>query len=341
LCRGYDFLDYDSTSLDVDDDGNEMNWYDLNFNPPLKLNSDEIVYFLPPETYRKRMILVKSSSQKRSTTAPAVMTNKSKQVISYVCSYCPYKSDDQAVLKEHRYEYHVRREHFQCPTCQLVLKKELYFHNHMGWHAAVAKKTKHFCRECYQIFKSVEDLREHTHSNIINDEKKAEPTFDCPQCSRQYLSRSGLSKHIKAKHTIKTLCSKCGFIYDQTTDHKCAAEGESDTDTCPEPEFEPLDCEFCKETFYSYETLRKHISFKHHGQSKNLLLSAETLFLCTDCGWTFKSHQALTEHKPACPKVKSCDVTYDNKRKGEDETRRDVCEEKRCRSEDTKKENDE
>lgn len=116
---------------------------------------------------------------------------------------------------------------YSCSKCKLIFKKEHHLHRHMKSHVDLPNiSPKPFiCRECGQSFRQSGSLIEHMsihqekrsrlteETKGMNDKKKEDKKFYCPQCPFGTNCPNTFVQHAKTheKDKRKFRCDKCSF----------------------------------------------------------------------------------------------------------------------------------
>lgn len=116
-----------------------------------------------------------------------------------------------------------------------------------------------------------------------------QPTFNCPECGKQFLSRHGMTRHRQTVHTepspekwfVCTICKEGFHSEKQLQEHKNQKHFRK-------PNMEPFRCLICDKTFPTRHGLREHNDMMH--------LNNYTIF-CNICNQGFTNPAMLNIHK--------------------------------------------
>ncbi|CAG2217681.1 KRAB [Mytilus edulis] len=149
----------------------------------------------------------------------------------------------------------------------------------------------HRCNLCVYGTKRKFDLKRH--KNRVHENQKQDSVPDdsktyrylCHVCGLMFQSRSGLSIHIKDKHTLifRYKCSTCGDGFNRLWDFRGHVNLHNNirTEKCP----------LCSKQFAYKNSLNVHIK-ANHSKEKEV-----PSYLCSTCGCGYKSLDALREHR--------------------------------------------
>ena len=250
---------------------------------------------------------------------------------------------------------HVKDVHgppFVCPECGKSIRGKDNFNTHTKRHEGKLPKP-YKCEHCPKTFERPSDLEKHMNANHrapipcpeqgchvsckgekaleehrrIVHEGEARKVFKCDQCPKATHSRSGLSRHVDAKHRPPIPCTVDGCKEEcqgrealqnhirikhdgppVQKNHECAECGmkhrnPSDLayhiDCVHDP---PYECSECGKLVRGKFNLNRHIRIDHEGKPP---MQHE----CEECGKMWGSPSALKKHFESMHAVVVCPVT--------------------------------
>ncbi|XP_015524736.1 zinc finger protein 470 isoform X1 [Neodiprion lecontei] len=166
--------------------------------------------------------------------------------------------------------------HYECPYCQKPFMLKKYLRRHMVKHTAWNN-----CKWCHSPFSSQSELEAH---------KCLTPKHECLQCSKRFVHRAHLNRHLKlhenpkpaAKRVRKkppekpVICEKCGDVFKTPYSLKqhLSSHGER-----------TYECDICQRRFHRIGVLKEHKAIHQAAQIP-----------CSICGKKLKSKKALDIH---------------------------------------------
>ena len=191
------------------------------------------------------------------------------------------------------------------------------------------KKVTDFvkCQLCLTVFQSSEDCDAHACIEAKDDEEEAEEVapdneehnsffsaeelpadelpFKCDKCSKQYVNRGSLRRHIREDHDDPekevfkvrgqgNLCTLCDTLFDQSYLLKLhLKKAHNVTDHVPGQVKAKHKCKLCDKVYCRKESVRRHIREDHEGRkpAKN----GET-FQCQQCDKAYDRKDTLRRH---------------------------------------------
>jgi uncharacterized Zn-finger protein len=135
-----------------------------------------------------------------------------------------------------------------------------------------------YCDICSRYFEEKMDMESH----MLKCHMKSEPTsFYCEYCSKEFMRRHLLNRHIKLKHTEKQRshpCPTCNKSFFTISTLKKHIESHG---------LKNMPCEFCGKLFSCMNNLRTHLYY--HSEPK---------FVCEieNCGKKFYMRKLLKAH---------------------------------------------
>jgi KRAB domain-containing zinc finger protein len=205
----------------------------------------------------------------------------------YKCDLCGFECSKNGLFKGHLRRH--TRPHV-CKVCSHRFAENCDLRRHMLSHEP---ELPHICETCGKGFK-VKRLCE-IHARIHTNERN----YSCDLCDKKYHSRSGLTSHKSAKHSLGTsyMCDQCGKCF--------PTSGHMARHRTTHSEEKMFACNVCEKKFKRREHLKCHLRM-HTG---------ERPYLCKDCGKRFKqicglhAHQKIhTGEKPYVCKL--CDKAF-------------------------------
>ncbi|XP_041354038.1 zinc finger protein 569-like [Gigantopelta aegis] len=206
----------------------------------------------------------------------------------HVCDVCNKRFAELFVLNAHRKLVHFPEKLYECVECQKKYKSCAGLKKHMFSHNAEKKYACH----CGKTFSNPESLLHH--EKLHSDERP----FACDQCSKAFVMRATLKKHIKRVHenvkridiTKKPYVCDCGkrfAVESYLTNHIA----------CYHADFKPHVCHLCQKQFSKRFMLNKHVKKDHPGSipQKDNNVPKQTV-PCETCGKKFISVYHLNRH---------------------------------------------
>jgi Zinc finger, C2H2 type len=206
--------------------------------------------------------------------------------------------------------HHIQRTHiisykFSCDLCgkKFNLKNDL--REHMVRHLSPDSRVKHKCQNCHSLFLSLGALKNHEHifhSDIVEvhlcelcmktfasrikyqqhyKTVHQKGNFLCTfgMCTRQYLTKNALNKHIAKNHSRQEACEICG---------KLVAVGVYMKQHILSHSEKQMKCNQCEKSFLTKSAFNNHMEISH----KNLI----TKHNCSLCPSIFPSIRHLNRH---------------------------------------------
>ncbi|CAH1791608.1 unnamed protein product, partial [Owenia fusiformis] len=128
-------------------------------------------------------------------------------VKKHVCEICGKRFIHTDGLRSHLQVHNKNKPLYQCPVCNVMLKTQAGFQNHMKRHDGVKRQR---CRFCPAVF--LERAECHNHESTVHID---EAPYACKICGRNYKTHSGLSQHMGGSHNegIRYQCNMCDKDY--------------------------------------------------------------------------------------------------------------------------------
>ncbi|XP_073828812.1 uncharacterized protein [Musca autumnalis] len=160
--------------------------------------------------------------------------------------------------------------------------------------------NKNECPHCQKVFKVNYLLK--LHLRVHNEENK----HVCQICQHRFVTKKGLSLHIKYKHEYEQLLS-CNICQCYIGSLPALAMHMKHS----HPDVPPIKCEMCDNVFRSESHLAQHKAAKHDVQD----------FTCPVCGKSFKNNSIYKKHRRIHEKddndkhfrCTTCDRRFDTK----------------------------
>jgi hypothetical protein len=115
----------------------------------------------------------------------------------------------------HALYHHIQRDHQKivCPTCGKKFTRTSYLRVHVQ---SIHQKIRHECRECQQSFSQRGALNQHIKSHHSNVQL---PKYTCDICSKIFISRESIQKHMYGVHQEKHYeCKICKIKFSYRRD---------------------------------------------------------------------------------------------------------------------------
>ncbi|XP_067642346.1 zinc finger protein 69-like [Eurosta solidaginis] len=163
---------------------------------------------------------------------------------TFLCKACPKTFSDSNALKNHEVIHEENRERFSCDKCD-------------------------------QTFLSRFTFKRHAQTHEIN----RIPKYQCTQCPKSFLQKTGLMTHILHHEGPKWKCSLCEKRYVRRIDldvHMRTHSGEA-----------PFRCKLCARTFIHKRILNRHMQH-HEGFYR---------YTCITCGEHFAKYDKYYSHR--------------------------------------------
>ena len=195
--------------------------------------------------------------------------------VSFPCNQCDYTSLSVRQLKTHVQSKHEGVRH-TCKQCDLKFSHKSTLKKHA---MAVHLGVKFSCKHCDKEFPRHDGLSMH-----VRKYHELNKRYDCADCGKQFLHRSYLKKHTKAKHSeVKYTCTHCGEEFSKNRWLSLHIRNSHEKGERAETMFP---CDICEERFKHKATLTKHRQAKHLGVK----------FECQYCGSEFPRQRRLKHH---------------------------------------------
>ncbi|XP_008487647.1 zinc finger protein 391-like [Diaphorina citri] len=184
---------------------------------------------------------------KKMNREPEQHYDKPKQV-EFPCVYCGKIFPRLGLLKEHTKTHHLKVR-YTCDICSQDYSTKYY----LKLHKQVHEGKQHECEECSRLFPSSKMLYDHTMRS-----HKTRVLFKCHQCSRKYMSKPSLRRHIYANHINKGVrfsCHLCGKSFHREQSLRKHLREEENQDQ--------LHCDKCRYKTFLKSNLIAHVHGYH------------------------------------------------------------------------------
>ncbi|XP_064110653.1 zinc finger protein OZF-like [Macrobrachium nipponense] len=199
----------------------------------------------------------------------------------FECSMCHMAFKHRGVYNRHLITHSKEKPHV-CEVCGKGFSRKHHLINHRKVHMSSeerAKLKKYPCEECGKMFTRKEYLNQHSHST------EKDKVHDCPCCSKSFVQRSGLVRHMACHQSKKIRCDICDkYFYrlDVLRQHRETHNSQKNET-----------CEQCGKSFNSKTYLKKHL--RSHSQKGK--------YSCTVCYKEFVRKSDLNRHRDNYSKI--------------------------------------
>lgn len=175
---------------------------------------------------------------------------------TYECKVCKMTFVSRSNLEEHKCSHVTSGAEFKCTECgKTFLSRDAFCQHHCS-HQKIATMEAEYSNPSAKISSP-------TYYQAAGEEEEIDVTgedlYNCPVCSMQFSSKSGLLEHQNKQHRVE----------------------------------KRFKCELCGKTFARSRYLKEHV--RRHRQ-KNGAQPAESKIKCTQCGTEFSTAQDLSVH---------------------------------------------
>ena len=242
----------------------------------------------------------KSSSSRTSRPCP----NKSHQ-----CPHCPYVAKESHHLKDH-IRTHTGERPYSCVECGQCFTQHAHLGTHMRTKHSIDPAKVHQCPHCpYSTKHSAKALRHHMSTHTGNK------SYSCGECDHCFSHPSGLSRHIRIKHsTVRPVVHQCPHCPYSTKHSAAILQRHIRTHTGEKP----YSCEECGQHFTQSGSLSYHMRTMHAIDQTNVhqcphcpystkrsakylqihirTHTGEKPYSCKECGQRFAQSSSFSYH---------------------------------------------
>ncbi|XP_053948200.1 zinc finger protein 239-like [Anastrepha ludens] len=260
---------------------------DMSNNIKREENTDEKLANEPYEHCMDEAAVVLSNESDHHDSAPRILksvkersrvkngSNPAKKIIRRInelvsCEDCG-KTMTRKALSNHKPRH--KPKIFLCQACPKTFREAGGLKNHELSHTE--NRERYPCDKCNQTFSTPYTYKRH----IQTHEDNRKPIYQCTQCEKSFLHKSGLTIH-ELHHKGATLeCHICQKRYVRQIDldtHLRTHSGES-----------PFECHICDKSFIHKRILNRHLQY-HEGYFS---------YTCLTCGAKFSKYDKYYLHR--------------------------------------------
>ena len=212
------------------------------------------------------------------------MMDANYKKIDYATIFCD--KCDYSCRRKDEIELHHSTKHegfrFKCTKCKAEYQTRASLSDHIK---AEHEGVRYKCDKCDFAAKNKNNLRNH---KIVH--KKERKKFSCTICTRTYLIKHALTRHIRTKHDkIGIKCDKCSYV--ESTEKRMnvhAKKHEKPLVKKPEKVTKLIPCNKCEEEFPTKMKLALHVGASH--------FHADEKYPCHLCEFETNSIRVLKNH---------------------------------------------
>lgn len=174
------------------------------------------------------------------------LRNHSKR---YSCDECPKKYTSMEHLRYHKRAIHRNERPFACSLCSKTFHDKAY----LAKHCLIHSKEKPFvCEICSKAFSHKSNLTRHKVCHV------GERKFECDVCFKKFMFQAILNTHKLTHVAIEFSCSECPKVF--ISRHGLTRHVKFKHN---EPHLKPFKCELCEKSFKENTTLKSHFRAVH------------------------------------------------------------------------------
>lgn len=174
------------------------------------------------------------------------MPSKKHDVALYTCNECGKQLIGKHKIKGHLLQVHFHNVHI-CETCAVVYKTHNSLQNHIKREHLGIKEPR---RQCPQCGNWVQESSLPTH---IKNHQIERIKLSCKICSKEFMGKKNLQRHVREKHTERAFKFRCTFCAKSFSQEKKLNEHVATHTGVP-----LYECEFCSAVFNSCGNFAAH-----------------------------------------------------------------------------------
>lgn len=174
------------------------------------------------------------------------MPVKKHDVALYTCNECGKQLIGKHKIKGHLLQVHFHNVHI-CETCAVVYKTHNSLQNHIKREHLGIKEPR---RQCPQCGNWVQESSLPTH---IKNHQIERIKLSCKICSKEFMGKKNLQRHVREKHTERAFKFRCTFCAKSFSQEKKLNEHVATHTGVP-----LYECEFCSAVFNSCGNFAAH-----------------------------------------------------------------------------------
>ena len=208
------------------------------------------------------------------------------------CHLCEIDFETYNLFRAHMKQFHRKDDKYTCPQCGIDDMPDAKnfplasFVDHLALEHGIGPIPFKVCDTCQETFHS--NIKYLKHTKTSHREKKPPVAVFCDQCGKNFLTRSGLTNHVKNFHSKRILtakdCVKKCVNCNAEFDHPQLFDSHLKVCIGVHKDFR---CKFCESFWVSHLSLELHVMV-HHGKLK---------FACDECGKLYDTVSHANYHK--------------------------------------------